>query len=491
MLDNLTAGTTVLSASGKSFLVSESLASEFRSGDSLIANDVEGLMLIPAQEHQLATQAVDRAVAAFQQMESASDDQLIAFFHHCAELLADDDVWRKIETVNQTDVDRAKKRGRSTTRLMVSEQMRRNMIDGLQGWASMPSRRDAVLETVAHDGFRVELVGAALGVVAFIFEGRPNVLADACGVLRGGNTAVFRIGSDALATANEIMASTVRPALKQAGLPEDAMTLIDSAAHSAGWALFLDARLALAVARGSGPAVDLLGALARSSGVPVSLHGTGGAWMVASANANVAEFQQAVQDSLDRKVCNTLNTCCIESSQAATLIPAFLKALQAAAQTRGSQFKLHVATANLDQVPSELFNNQVSIVRAAGAQLEAQAEPIAATNYGEEWEWENSPEVTLIVVDSIAAAAELFNAHSPRLVASLISSAKAEHAAFWSQIHSPFVGDNLTRWVDGQYALSKPELGLSNWANGRLFGRGAILTGDSVYTVRTRYVSTK
>ena len=60
------------------------------------------------------------------------------------------------------------------------------MIEGLRGWASMPSRRGAVLDTVRHDGFRVDLVGAALGVVAFVFEGRPNVLADACGVLRGG-----------------------------------------------------------------------------------------------------------------------------------------------------------------------------------------------------------------------------------------------------------------------------------------------------------------
>lgn len=489
MLDQLKAGTTVLSAAGKIFEVSESLAKEFKAGDSIIANDTSGLLLIPAQERLLATAAVERAVVAFEQMEAATDAQLVAFFHHCADRLADDEIWQKIEAVNQIDLKNAKARGRSTTRLAVSQQMRSNMIEGLQGWASMASRRDAVLETIAHDGFRVELVGAALGVVAFIFEGRPNVLADACGVLRSGNTAVFRIGSDALATANEIMASTVRPALRQAGLPEDAMTLIDSAAHSAGWALFLDARLSLAVARGSGPAVDLLGSLAQSSGVPVSLHGTGGAWMVASANADTTAFQKAVQDSLDRKVCNTLNTCCIESAQASTLIPAFLAGLKAAANARGTEFKLHVATANRDQVPSELFSKQVNIIRAEGAQLEVQAEPISAARYGEEWEWEDSPEVTLIVVDSIAAAAELFNTHSPRLVASLISKVDAEHAAFWTQIHSPFVGDSLTRWVDGQYALAKPELGLSNWANGRLFGRGAILTGDSVYTVRTRYVT--
>ena len=98
-------------------------------------------------------------------------------------------------------------------------------------------------------------------------------------------------------------------------------------------------------------------------------------------------------------------------------------------------------------------------------------------------------EITLTVVDSVDAAIELFNRFSPRLVASLVSTDAEEHARFWNRIRSPFVGDDHTRWVDGQFALGKPELGLSNWANGRLFGRGAILTGDSVYTVRTRYVS--
>ena len=95
-----------------------------------------------------------------------------------------------------------------------------------------------------------------------------------------------------------------------------------------------------------------------------------------------------------------------------------------------------------------------------------------------------------MLVDSVDAAVALFNEHSPRLVASLVSSDAQRHKQFWDRIRSPFVGDGHTRWVDGQYALAKPELGLSNWANGRLFGRGAILTGDSVYTVRTRYVTT-
>jgi glutamate-5-semialdehyde dehydrogenase len=53
-------------------------------------------------------------------------------------------------------------------------------------------------------------------------------------------------------------------------------------------------------------------------------------------------------------------------------------------------------------------------------------------------------------------------------------------------VDAPFVGNGFTRWVDGQFALDRPELGLSSWQHGRLFARSAVLSGDSVYTVRTR-----
>ena len=105
---------------------------------------------------------------------------------------------------------------------------------------------------------------------------------------------------------------------------------------------------------------------------------------------------------------------------------------------------------------------------------------------GEEWEWERSPEVAVHVVDSVAEAVALHNRLSPRFVASLISESPAEHDRFFATVDAPFVGDGFTRWVDGQYALGTPELGLSNWEHGRMLGRGAILSGDSVYTVRYR-----
>ncbi|MDH3190619.1 MAG: glutamate-5-semialdehyde dehydrogenase, partial [Acidimicrobiia bacterium] len=70
--------------------------------------------------------------------------------------------------------------------------------------------------------------------------------------------------------------------------------------------------------------------------------------------------------------------------------------------------------------------------------------------------------------------------------ASLISEIPTEHETFFETVDSPFVGNGYTRWVDGQYAFNRPELGLSNWQFGRLFGRGGVLSGDSAYTVRTR-----
>ena len=135
------------------------------------------------------------------------------------------------------------------------------MVEGLNMWSEIGMRRDETVDMVHHAGWDIEVRRAPVGVVGFVFEGRPNVFADAAGVIRTGNTAVLRIGSDALGTAQAMMASAVVPALTSAGLPTSSVVLIESRAHAAGWALFADRRLALAVARGSGPAVDSSGAL--------------------------------------------------------------------------------------------------------------------------------------------------------------------------------------------------------------------------------------
>jgi glutamate-5-semialdehyde dehydrogenase len=250
--------------------------------------------------------------------------------------------------------------------------------------------------------------------------------------------------------------------------------------------LFSDSRLSLAVARGSGTAVDTLGGLAQQAGIPASLHGTGGAWIIAGPDARPDALHAAVVRSLDRKVCNTLNTCCIPRERSAELVPAFLVALEDAGARLGQTYKLHVVEEDCSAVPAALLSRAVRVSRAQGEVDEMQVEPISADALGREWEWEQTPEVTLVLVDDMDEATTLFNRYSPRFVASLISDDPALHGHFFDSVDAPFVGDGFTRWVDGQYALKRPELGLSNWERGRLFGRGGVLSGDTVYTVRTR-----
>ena len=485
-LEALAPGQAVPFGGDRVAYVSAELAAAFKPGDRLVVvQDTGDLLHVPAAEQAIAAGAVGRAADAFAQMGEVSDAAITGFFEAFAARLADDACWGEIAKANAADVAAANARGRSTTRLVAEEAMRAGMIAGLRAWRDAEPARDLVIERVEQAGWSIEQATAPLGVVGFVFEGRPNVFADATGVLRGGNTVVFRIGSDALGTARAIVANALAPALKAARLPEGAAVLVDSAAHAAGWAMFADPRLALAVARGSGPAVAQLGAIARQAGTPVSLHGTGGAWMVADVGADAERFFAAVFHSLDRKVCNTLNVCCIVRPRADELVPVFLDALAKAGERR-SGWKLHVAQADLGRIPEPTRKLRGAVIRAEGPVEEALVEPIADPGLGREWEWEETPEVSLKVVESVDEAVALFNRHSPRFAASLISEDATAQDRFYRAVDAPFTGDGFTRWVDGQYALNKPELGLSNWQNGRLFARGGVLAGDGVFTVRAR-----
>lgn len=167
-------------------------------------------------------------------------------------------------------------------------------------------------------------------------------------------------------------------------------------------------------------------------------------------------------------MCNTLNVCCVVADAAAQLVPVVVEGALHAARQRGSDGPvLHV-----DDAAAPFVHRPFS--------------PIALDELGIEWEWEHDPELSIVVVDSIDQAVQLFNAHSPRFAASLIGGDQLQQQHFYDTVDAPFVADGFTRWVDGQFAFDQPELGLSNWQAGRLFARGGVLSGDSVFTVRTR-----
>ena len=211
---------------------------------------------------------------------------------------------------------------------------------------------------------------------------------------------------------------------------------------------------------------------------------------MAAPDADVDVFAEAVYNSLDRKVCNTLNTCCIVADRASDLVPAFLAALDRAGERRGAKTKLHVVADHADRDPRRVVcrsSHWASRGRRRGASdIDLVVGGPRRTNgNGKPLQRCHSP-----IVDSVDHAVDLFNRLSPRFAASLVSQDADQHRRFFERIDAPFVGNGFTRWVDGQYALDRPELGLSNWEFGRLFGRGGVLSGDSVFTVRSRVTQT-
>ena len=465
-------------------VISQEFAASLEPGDQVLALSHNGqLRRLPKAVVDLVDEAVSAASRAFTLLPDVSDDAINEFFELAAEALQDNVRFSTVLQANQRDEESARARGRSVTRLVLSENMRRDMIAALLMWRDAPMSRDSVVSKTEHVGWSVEQRAAPLGVLGFVFEGRPNVFADATGVLKGGNAVVFRIGSDALGTANAMMDVIIRPSLIQAGLPVDAVVLLNSPEHAAGWSLFSDSRLGLAVARGSGTAVSELGSIAQQSGVPVSLHGTGGAWMVVGEEASLDRLESCVLHSLDRKVCNTLNVVTVIRHLASVHIPIILKAAEIGASARGTRPRIHAI-----QGAEKFMSTEVTIEvrRSEGVILEQQVTVANVESLSTEYEWEENPEFAIVLVEDIDEAVELFNAYSPQFIVSTISENETEQERVWSLTNAPFFGDGFTRWVDGQFSLLRPELGLSNWENGRLFGRSGILSGDSAFTVRLR-----
>ena len=475
--DRVLVGTTLVT-------IDDEFAQSLQTGDVVLGVASTGsLRRVPRDVHALSQQCVENALSAFSRLQAATTNQVNLFFSLAAKRLADDSVFSSIATANETDVVNAAAKGRSVTRLKLTDKMRTEMVSAFQMWEKVDMSFSSLQDVVSHTGWEVQQWRAPLGVIGFVFEGRPNVFADATGVLKGGNTVVFRIGSDALGTAKAIMTSVIQPALSESGLPLDCVVLLESSEHAAGWALFSDPRLSLAVARGSGTAVSELGSIAQQSGVPASLHGTGGAWMIVGEGADSDRLARVVEHSLDRKVCNTLNVVCIPSSRAPELVPIVVSAAERAAAIRNLHCRVHAVNGAEKFLPESV---SIDVMRADGIHSEQQVTVANVNELSHEFEWEESPEFFVVVVPGISEAVELFNQYSPQFVVSVISESNDERDAVWRSANAPFVGDGFTRWVDGQFALLRPELGLSNWQSGRLFARGGVLSGDSAFTVRLR-----
>ena len=152
-LESLTCGMEIPYGGNKVTVVPENISEAFQKGDRLIVEQTGGDILhIPSSVWELSTQAVGDAYSAFLKMGAVSDDAISNFYSIFASRLADEKYFGKISQANAEDVELAKSKGRSTTRLVLSEKMREDMIAGLQLWERVPAQRGSSIEQIHHEG---------------------------------------------------------------------------------------------------------------------------------------------------------------------------------------------------------------------------------------------------------------------------------------------------------------------------------------------------
>src|SRR5213594_5273506 len=178
---------------------------------------------------------------------------------------------------NRADLERARTRGLTRAfidRLTLNETRIEEMANGLRQIAALPDPVGTVVESWRRpNGIEISRVRVPLGVIAFIYESRPNVTADAAGLcVKSGNAVLLRGGSEAIES-NTLIAAVLAKALEKSGLPADSVQVVDIADRAAVMAMLtLDRFIDLIIPRGG---EELVRWVSRSSRVPVLKHDKG------------------------------------------------------------------------------------------------------------------------------------------------------------------------------------------------------------------------
>lgn len=237
-----------------------------------------------------------------------------------------------LREANQEDVARARSANASDTvidRLTLTEGRIATMAEGLRSVAQRP---DPVGEIVGGwrrpNGLLIQKVRVPLGVVAVIYEARPNVTADVAGLCLGsGNAAVLRGSSTALSS-NRAIVDVLRDALRGAGAPEDSVQLIPDADRASALALMQAKGLVdLLVPRGG---KELIASVEENATVPVIIDGDGNCHVYVDASADPQMATDIVVNAKTQRpsVCNAAETLLVHEEMADKWLPGALEALQ-------------------------------------------------------------------------------------------------------------------------------------------------------------------
>ena len=270
-----------------------------------------------------------RARAAANRLRAASTTAKNDALSHAADLIAS----RRDEILaaNEGDVTAAIAGGSKASvvdRLRLSEERVAALAAGLRDVVALPDPVGEVVEGGRRpNGLVVERVRVPLGVVGVIYENRPNVTSDAAALCVKAGSAAFLRGSAAALGSNRAIVAALRDGLAKAGLPEDAVILVEDVAHETAES-FVQLRgvIDCLIPRG-GPA--LIGMILAKATVPYVIDGDGNCHVYVDASADLAMAEAIVVNAKTQRpsVCNAAESLVIHAAVAPSFLPRVAAAL--------------------------------------------------------------------------------------------------------------------------------------------------------------------
>ncbi|WP_425308502.1 glutamate-5-semialdehyde dehydrogenase [Ammonicoccus fulvus] len=360
---------------------------------------------------------------------------------------------------NAEDVRRAEDSGTSGAmidRLRLTDARIDGMVSGLRQLASLADPvGDVVRGWTNANGVEVRQVRVPLGVVAIIYEARPNVTADAAGIsLKAGNAVLLR-GSSSAASSNAAVVEAMRAGLEKAGLPQDAVQLVTGGREVTAELMAARGIVDVLIPRGG---AGLINAVVEGAKVPVIETGTGNCHLFVDATADLdMALEILVNAKVQRpSVCNAAETLLVHADAAEAFIP---KAVAAMAELG--------VTVHAEE-------------RFAGVAGEAAVVAAVPEDFTEEW---LSLDLSAKVVDSIDEALEHVQRHTTGHSETIVTGSLASSRRWTAEVDAAAVLVNASsRFVDGEQFGFGAEIGISTQ---KLHARGPM--GLSEMT-STKYV---
>lgn len=227
-------------------------------------------------------------------------------------------------------------------RLTLTKERIDGMADGIRAVAGLPDPVGDVLERVEREnGMIIEKTSVPMGVVAIIYESRPNVSSDAAALaLKSGNVCVLRGGKEAFRSANAVV-NALRKGLNKLGIDETVINMVqDTSRQSANDLMTADGYVDLLIPRGG---AGLINACVKNATVPCIQTGTGICHIYVDETADIDMALRIIENAKTSRpsVCNAEEVCLVNRKIAADFLPKLKKLLVDERKINPVELRLH------------------------------------------------------------------------------------------------------------------------------------------------------